>query len=112
MIDSYSFGTITIDNQKFTKDLIIYSDHINLSWKRKTGHLLTENDITEVLEYKPEVLIIGTGSRGLMKVDEILKDKIKALGIEFAIKKTSEAVIEYNRIYKDKKVVAALHLTC
>ena len=78
MIDSYSFGTITIDNQKFTKDLIIYSDHINLSWKRKTGHFLTKDDIIEILEYKPEVLIIGTGSRGLMKVDEILKDKIKA----------------------------------
>lgn len=112
MIDSYSFGTITIDNQKFIKDLIIYPDHINSNWRRKTGHLLTETDITEILDYKPEVLIIGTGASGLMKVDEILKDKIKALGIEFVIKKTSEAVIEYNRIYKDNKVVCALHLTC
>ena len=112
MIDSYSFGIITIGNQKFTKDLIVYPDNINSNWRRKTGHLLSEDDIIEILEYKPEVLIIGTGSRGLMKVDEILKDKIKALGIEFVIKKTSEAVIEYNRIYKDKKVVATLHLTC
>jgi hypothetical protein len=28
------------------------------------------------------------------------------------IEKTADAVIEYNRIYKDKKAVAALHLTC
>ena len=112
MIDSYSFGNITIDGQKFTKDLIIFPDHINSNWKRKIGHLLTKDDITEILDYKPEVLIIGTGSRGLMKVDEILKDKIKALGIEFVIKKTSEAVIEYNRIYKDNKIVCAPHLTC
>src|SRR5450830_1008120 len=112
MIDSYSFGSITIDGIKFTKDLIIYPDHINSNWRRKTGHLLTEDDITEILDYKPEVLIIGTGASGLMKVDDKLKDKLKVLGIEFVIKKTSEAVNEYNGTYKDKKVVCALHLTC
>ena len=112
MIDSYSFGNITIDNQKFTKDLIIYPDYINSNWRRKTGHLLTEDDIAEILDYEPEILIIGTGSRGLMKVDEILKAKLKALKIEFIIKKTSEAVNEYNEIYKDNKVVCAIHLTC
>jgi hypothetical protein len=112
MINSYSFGTITINNQKFTKDLIIFPDHINSKWRRKTGHLLTEDDITEILDYKPELLIIGTGASGLMKVEDKLKDKLKALGIEFVIKKTVEAVKEYNKVYKDKKVVCALHLTC
>ena len=112
MINSYSFGTITIDNNKYTKDLIIYSDKISSNWRRKTGHLLTEADITEIINYKPEVLIIGTGASGLMKVDDKLKEKLKTLGIEFVIKKTAEAVAEYNRVYKDKKVVCALHLTC
>ena len=112
MINSYSFGTITIDNNKYTKDLIIFPEKINPNWRRKTGHLLSEDDITEILDYKPEVLIIGTGASGLMKVDDRVKDKLKSLGIEFIIKKTSEAVAEYNRIYKDKKVVCALHLTC
>lgn len=112
MIDSYSFGTITIDNKKFTKDLIIYPDHINSNWRRKTVHLLIEADISEIIDYKPEVLIIGTGAHGLMKVDDKLKDKLKTLGIEFVIKKTAEAVTEYNMLYKDKKAVAALHLTC
>jgi len=112
MINSYSFGTITIDNNKFTKDLVIFPEKINSNWRRKTGHLLTEDDIAEILDYKPEVLIIGTGASGLMKVDDRVKDKLKSLGIEFIIKKTSEAVTEYNRIYKDKKVVCVLHLTC
>ena len=112
MIKSYSFGNITIDNQKFTKDIIIFPDHITSNWRRKTGHLLVEEDITEVIDYKPEVLIIGTGAYGLMKVDDRLKEKLKSLGIEFVIKKTADAVEEYNKIYKDKKVVSALHLTC
>ena len=112
MIKFCRFVNITIDDKKFTKDLIIYPDHINSNWRRKKGHFLTEGDIAAVIDYKPEVLIIGTGATGLMKVDEKLKEKLKSLGIEFVIKKTVEAVTEYNIIYKDKKVVAALHLTC
>ncbi|MCL4386457.1 MAG: MTH938/NDUFAF3 family protein [Cyanobacteria bacterium] len=112
MINSYSFGNITIDNQKFSKDLILYSDHITSNWQRKTGHFLTEEDITEIIDSKPEVLIICTGTSGLMKVDDKLKEKLKSLGIETIITKTADAVVEYNKIYKDKKVVAALHLTC
>ena len=112
MINSYSFGTITIDNQKFTKDLIIYPDHKTSNWRRKTGHFLTEDDITEIINYKPEILIIGTGASGLMKVDDKLKEKLKSLNIETIIKKTADAVTEYNEVYKVKKVVAELHLTC
>ena len=91
MINSYSFGNITIDGKKFSKDLIIFPNSINSSWRRKTGHLLTEDDIAEILDYKPEVLIIGTGASGLMKVDDKLKEKLKTLGTETVIKKTSEA---------------------
>lgn len=108
MINSYSFGNISIDGNKFTQDLIIYPDHINSNWRRKIGHLLSEDDIAEILDYKPVLLIIGTGAYGLMKVDE----KVKSFGIELIIKNTTEAVEEYNRIYKNKKVVCALHLTC
>jgi len=112
MIDSYSFGNIIIDGKKFIKDLIIFPEKINSSWRRKIGHFLSEDDISEILDYKPGILIIGTGASGLMKVDDKVKEKLRSLGIESIIKKTSDAVAEYNRICKDKKVVCALHLTC
>ncbi|MCL6087454.1 MAG: MTH938/NDUFAF3 family protein, partial [Actinobacteria bacterium] len=91
MINSYSFGNIIIDGKRFTKDLIIFPDKINSNWGRESGHLLTQDDIAEILDYKPEVLIIGTGAHGFMKVDDKLKNKLKILGIEFIIKITSEA---------------------
>ena len=95
-LNSYNFGNITIDGKKFTKDLIIFPEKINSNWRRKIGHLLSEDDITEILDYKLEVLIIGTGAYGLMKVDDKVRDKLKILGIEPIIKKTSEAVEAYN----------------
>lgn len=112
MINSYRFGSIEVNEKRFTRDLIIFPDHITKNWRRKTGHLLMLDDISEVIDAEPELLIIGTGAHGLMKIDGRLKDKLRNSGIDFIAKKTSEAVDEYNRVYKDKKVICALHLTC
>jgi len=112
MIDEYSFGSIKVNGKKFTGDIIIYPDKITLNWRREQGHLMTQVDIEEVLEYRPEVLIVGTGAYGLMKIDYRLKGKLKKLEIGLMARKTAEAVEEYNKIYKDKKVICALHLTC
>jgi hypothetical protein len=112
MISSYRFGSIEVNGKRFTRDLIIFPDHINKNWRRKTGHLLVIDDIYEVIDTEPELLIIGTGAHGLMKIDGKLRDKLRNSGIDFIAKKTPEAVDEYNRIYKDRKVVCALHLTC
>ncbi len=112
MIDSYSFGNIVVDGNRFKKDIIIFPDRIIPEWRRKTGHLLIDDDIKEIMEYSPEVLIIGTGANGLMKVDDDIKNKIGGRGIELIIKKTAAAVEDYNRIFKIKKTICALHLTC
>jgi len=74
--------------------------------------LLLKEDIKEAVEYRPQMLIIGTGACGLMKVDEEIKNELKSLGIGCIIKKTSEAVKEFNKIGKEKKVVGVFHLTC
>lgn len=112
MIDSYSFGNISIDGKKYIKDLIIFPDRIRENWWRNTGHLLTLDDMEEILEAKPDLLIIGTGITGLMKIDAKVIDKLKELGIDYRIAETVDAVKEYNKVYQDKKTVFAMHLTC
>ncbi|GAH23507.1 unnamed protein product, partial [marine sediment metagenome] len=74
IINSYSFGSITIDGKNYRSDVIIFPDKINSRWWRKSGHLLSDEDIGEILKYKPEMLIIGTGASGLMMVDQKVKD--------------------------------------
>jgi len=112
IINSYSFGNITIDRKNYRSDVIIFPDKINSRWWRKSGHLLSEEDIGEILEYKPEMFIIGTGAYGLMIVDQKVKDKLNSLGIGFIIKNTAEAVEEYNKLKRKDGVVCAFHLTC
>ncbi len=111
-IESYSFGRITVDNKTFTSDVIIYPDRVNSKWWRKEGHLLQLEDISGVIEERPDIMIIGTGYSGVMRVPEETISELSKKGIKVYTEKTIKAVKLYNESDKSKKVVAAFHLTC
>ena len=113
MIENYSFGQILINGEKYNSDLIIFKDRIYDSWWRKEGHNLCIDDIKEIIDEKPDTLIIGTGCYGLMKVPEELIEHIKSSGTkQVIVKKTGDACTEYNKLYKNNNLIAAFHLTC
>lgn len=111
-ISHYSFGRITIDGKTYTSDVIIYPDRVDSSWWRKEGHYLQVVDLTEVINAKPDVLIIGTGYSGVMVVPEETTEFVRSKGIEVRVERTEKAVDIFSSLRKDKKVIAALHLTC
>ena len=112
LIESYSFGRIIIDGQVYTSDIIIYPDKIDSSWWRLKGHLLQIDDLRDILDYKPEVLVVGTGAHGLMKVSDAIKKFLESSGIELIVKETEKACKTYNMLKEKRKVIAAFHLTC
>ncbi|MFQ6136123.1 MAG: Mth938-like domain-containing protein [Candidatus Hydrothermarchaeales archaeon] len=109
-IDSYDFGRIVIDGKSYSSDVIIFPNKV-VSWWREEGHILNNVDIKEIVEERPEVLIVGTGYSGCMKVLAEVKEQLESLGIELIAERTREACNTYNRL-SDKKVIAAFHLTC
>lgn len=112
LIDSYKFGRIIINGKEYNSDVIIYPDKVNDSWRRIEGHNLVIDDIQEIIKYRPDTLIIGKGTPGLMKVSKQVQEKISSLGIKVFVFSTSNAIKKYNEINSVEKVVAALHLTC
>jgi len=112
MIDSYSFGSVTVNGKSYNSDVIIYPGRVNASWWRKQGHNLCIEDLEEVLRYKPEVLVVGQGKPGLMKVKAALVERLRREGIEVIAAPTERAIRAYNELSLKKKVVAALHLSC
>lgn len=112
-IERYNFGEITIDGKTYTTDLIIFPNKIKQNWWRKEGHSLCIQDIKEILDYKPEILIIGTGYSSAMEVPKETIKEIEKLKIQLIIRNTKEATELFNKYIKEnKKVVCALHLTC
>ncbi len=111
-IEHYSFGRINIDNKMYTSDVIIYPERVNSSWWRKEGHNLQVVDLTDVINAKPQVVVIGTGASGVMVVPGETISHLESMGIEVHVARTEKAVELFNKLQKDKIVIAALHLTC
>jgi len=112
LIESYDFGRIIIDGKPYTSDVIVFPDRVDDSWWRKKGHELCIDDIKEVVEAKPETLVVGTGYYGRMKILSETLEYLKSNGIEVTAKKTEDACEAFNQLSKARKVVAAIHLTC
>jgi hypothetical protein len=113
VIEKYGFGQIRIDGKEYSRDVIIYPEaRVDGSWWRREGHRLDEADLGDVVKAKPEVLVVGTGYYGQMKVPPETLDFLNSLGIEVQAAETKEACKRYNELKDIRKVVAALHLTC
>ena len=111
-IEHYSFGRIIIDGKTYTSDVIIYPGKVDASWWRKQGHNLEVADLKDVISAKPQVLVVGTGATGFMKVPKETLLHLESKGIEVHVERTDKAAELFNQLQKDKIVIAALHLTC
>lgn len=112
-IDSYSFGSITIDGQIYSEDVIIRSTGI-ISWWRKEGHLLQTADVTPIITDNPDILVVGTGYSGGMQIASDVEKLCADRKVELLTNRTTNACQIFNRLARQSEIVviAALHLTC
>ncbi len=112
VIDSYQFGLVLVNGKQYTSDVIIFPGRVKDNWWRRSGHQLCLDDIAEVMAEKPEVLIVGTGASGVMKVLPEVQRAADAQGIKLIVETTDKACHTYNRLSHSHRAVAVLHLTC
>jgi hypothetical protein len=114
MIEQYIEGRhMIIAGKKYYRDLKIIDGHIKEDWWRNQGHRLNTIDIHDILSTKPEVLVIGTGYAGNMRVPRVVRSDIENQNINVIEEITSKAVETFNHLYAEGKDVAgAFHLTC
>ena len=113
-IDSYSFGGIRIGGLDYPKDVVILQGVVRCPWWRAAGgHVYAVDDLEGLIAAAPEVVVLGTGYFGRVRVlDETLEALTKA-GSEVVVEKTGAAVDSFNRLSAEgRDVAAALHLTC
>ncbi len=112
MINNYSFGKICIHGIWYSSDLKIIDGAVLPDWWRKTGHVCSREDIEDILRNEPEVIILGKGKPGMMKVDSKLRRLCEDRGITLIVQPTVQAVATFNSLYTRKRVGAGFHLTC
>ena len=112
-IEKFSFGSITMDGENYASDVMILPPRVIASWRREAGHRLGMSDLSEVLKYCPDSLLVGTGVSSMMKVpDSVIRD-VESAGIRVEILSTDKACDRFNELMeKGEKVAGAFHLTC
>ena len=110
-IESYRFGEIIIDGKRYTSDVLILPDRV-LSWWRKAGHAVTVADLAEAIAARPEMIILGTGAYGVVRIAPEVEKFLAAEGIQLVAAPTGEACQKYNVYAGKHRVAAGLHLTC
>ena len=113
MIERYAFGSIIIRGEKYTSDLKIIDGQVHPDWWWKSGHTVNVAEISGILNAKPDYLIIGSVSFGMMKFSDQLRQQLIDYGVNVIEEPTSTAIHTFNQMYADgKNVAAAFHLTC
>lgn len=112
-IDAYSFGRIRVSGDDFDDDLIVFPDKVEPYWRRRDAHLLSIADLETVIDYSPDLLVVGTGMGGRLRLEPTTREALRLKGIECVDERTDRAWQIFNEeIEQDRRVVGAFHLTC
>ncbi len=112
-ITNYTFGHIEVDGKNYSTDVVITPEGVQNGWWRAEGHNLAIGDLDTAIDAKPQVVVIGTGYFGRMRVPDATRSFLNDKGIKVEVVKTPEAVDVFNQLQQNcARIVAALHLTC
>ena len=112
-IDRCSFGSLVINGKTYRDDLIILPDGMIMKpWWRKQGHQLTMDDLQELIDSSPEIIVVGTGISGRVIPVKNLEADLAKLSIEFIAVPNEEAIKVFNQLVPTKRIGGGFHLTC
>ena len=113
MITEFSFGRIVVGGQICNSDIKIVQGNLALNWWRKSGHSVEIDDVQDVLDSGSEILVIGTGQPGYMKITESLRRHLETNNIQLIEEPTAKAIQTFNRFYTEgKRVSGGFHVGC
>ncbi len=111
------FGSITVENKKYTHDIYISSDGEISKRKKKlskaiygTSHTISEEEIKHIFEEEADGLIMGTGQYGIAKLSEEAEKFLKTRNCKTWLYPTPAAIEKWNRM--EGKYFGLFHITC
>ncbi|MDI6884365.1 MAG: MTH938/NDUFAF3 family protein [Hadesarchaea archaeon] len=110
-IDGTSFGSITVDGKRYPHDVWVFAD--GSIRRRDRDHEFTLDEFDLLLDGKPEVVVVGTGQSGCVRIGEDAAREAGRRGVKIISDVTPNALKQYNEAVRAKrKVAGAFHTTC
>lgn len=105
-IQSHETGQIIINQEPYTKSLVVTPDQLIPDWKPQSLEALTEADFAELIALKPNIVILGTGGKQIFP-SPALYGSLLEQGIGIEIMNTPAACRTYNLLMAEGRAVAA-----
>lgn len=115
-IENYTFGELCIDNRSYQTDIIITAQgeikqrDTKYTLTFQSRHTISLEEIVVLCEEEPEVIIIGTGEHGRVRLSQEAEQYLQKQQIEIIIGRTPVIIEKYNKCTKKK--IAWLHPRC
>jgi len=110
-IESISFGEIKIDDKIYYSDVVIFWDG-KIDYREKS-HLFDMDEFLKLKEKGPEIIVVGTGISGCVKIPERVKEVATELGVRIFYDTSDKAKDIFNAfLSQGKKVIGVFHTTC
>ena len=106
VITGYDKGSVTINGKPFRQSLIITQTKLDENWGVASIESLHTEHISQVLSFKPELILIGTGDKLIFPAIEVYAGIIKqGIGVDFM--DTGAACRTYNILMSEGRDVVA-----
>ena len=110
-VEFVKFGELMVDGKIYYSDMIVWWDGEREFVEK--SHILGRDVFSMLLRKKPDMIVVGTGESGILKVSGEVREMSREKGIKIFEDVSSKAVDIFNGLVKDGKRVAALvHTTC
>lgn len=105
------WGKLNVAGKVYDRDVVLAGDAVS-PWRRDRSHSVSARDLEDVLRYRPELVIFGTGFGQRLEVSEEVHRTLAERGIATLVLPTQQACLHYNHYLGRRKVAACLHLFC
>jgi len=120
MFQENRFRMVKFNGNNYSHDIVVHTDDIvekrDKTGSRKkygTSHVLSAEELTDLLDENPDIIIVGRGQSNMLKVGEDAAQLLSAKNVSLRDSPTPQAIEEFNEL-KDqgKKLAAIIHITC
>ncbi len=105
-INSYEQGSILIGNERFVSSVIITPSNVINNWQPQSFADIAPHHFDQILEMKPELILLGTGRRQHFPESDLFLNTAK-LNIGVEVMDTGAACRSYNILLQEGRNVAA-----
>ena len=116
-INKTSFGSITVNNERISHDIVITLEGTVKKRKKKlskaiygTSHTISKDEAKFIYEEGAELLVVGTGQYGVAELSDKAEDYFKKKTCKVILLPTPDAIKEWNKA--KGKVIGLFHITC